>query len=74
MNNVIYFESSYLQQAYLKEWNTKASLFHYSLEEVDRLTAAIASQYFHFAVFIFDSYTKEKQDLVKNLTAIKQDM
>lgn len=74
MNNVIYFESNYLKQEYIHQWKSKGDLFHYTLEDAERLAPAIASQYFHFAVFIFDVYTPEKQKLVKSVTDLKQDM
>lgn len=74
MNNVIYFESSFLKEQYLTQWKTKGSIFHYELTEKERLSSAIASQYFQFAVFIFDEFTAEKQKMVSELLAWKQNM
>lgn len=74
MNTVIYFESTYLKEQYISQWKQKARMFHYELQEVERLTSAIASQYFQFAVFAFDSFTQEKQAMVASLLNWKQDM
>jgi hypothetical protein len=74
MNNVIYYESSYLKQQYITQWKNKGSIFHYELHEKQRLAAAIASQYFQFAVFIFDVFNADKQKLVSELMSWKQDM
>jgi hypothetical protein len=74
MNNIIYFESTYLKGQYLAKWKSKAPLFHYEVEAKERIASAIASQYFQLAVFIFDDFTQEKQKMILDLLPWRQDI